>query len=117
MTLMPYCSVIIDNDDIYTETSAFDDLIGIKLSENFKEIKENCISKSLYWLGNSATDFEERPDDHKSPFKQGDSIEDMGHCITIGLSRNNKNWVLFNLASLYWRIEGNAYEVKGQQIV
>ena len=68
-------------------------------------------------MGNSASDFEERPDDHKSPFKQGDSIEDMGHCITIGLSRNNKNWILFNLASLYWRIEGNAYEVRGRLVV
>ena len=34
----------------------------------------------------------------------------MGHCITIGLSRNAKNWVLFNLAAAYWRIQGNAFE-------
>ena len=81
---MPYCSVIIDNDEIYAETQSFDDLQGVKLAENFKEIKELPLSKALYWLGNQASDFEDRSDDHKSPYKQGDSIEDMGHCITIG---------------------------------
>lgn len=109
-TLMPYCSVIIDNDEIYAETQSFDDLQGVKLAETFKEIKELPLSKALQWLGNHANDFEDRGDDHKSPYKQGDSIEDMGHCITIGLSRNNQNWVLFNLAAIYWRIEGNAFE-------
>ena len=109
-TLMPYCSVIIDNDEIYAETQSFDDLQGVKLAETFKEIKELPLSKALHWLGNQANDFEDRGDDHKSPYKQGDSIEDMGHCITIGLSRNNQNWVLFNLAAIYWRIEGNAFE-------
>lgn len=36
------------------------------------------------------------------------SVDHFGQEITIGLSKNGSSWVLYNLASVYWRIKGDA---------
>lgn len=36
------------------------------------------------------------------------SVEQFGHEITAGLSKNGSSWLHYNLASLYWRIKGDA---------
>lgn len=34
------------------------------------------------------------------------SVKEFGHQVAIGLSKNNSSWLHYNLATLYWRIEG-----------
>ncbi|XP_006896817.1 PREDICTED: tetratricopeptide repeat protein 17 isoform X2 [Elephantulus edwardii] len=41
----------------------------------------------------------------------GRSIEDIGHLIHEGLRKNSSSWVLYNLASFYWRIKNEPYQV------
>ncbi|XP_072474543.1 tetratricopeptide repeat protein 17 isoform X4 [Notamacropus eugenii] len=41
----------------------------------------------------------------------GRSIEDIGHRIHEGLMKNSSSWVLYNLASFYWRIKNVPYQV------
>ncbi|KAL6265599.1 hypothetical protein P5V15_002393 [Pogonomyrmex californicus] len=36
-------------------------------------------------------------------------LNQFGHQLAYSLSRNNTSWVYLNLASIYWRIKGNAY--------
>ncbi|VVC91740.1 unnamed protein product, partial [Leptidea sinapis] len=36
------------------------------------------------------------------------SVDQMGHWLTGVLKRNTSSWLHYNLASLYWRIKGNA---------
>ena len=99
---MPYCSIIVDTP---LETD-FNQLEGLIKAESFPDHKEVALTEVIYWLGNDEHDFPERGTDHQSPYKPGDSLDNMGHCITIGLSRNSQNWKLFNLAAIYWRILG-----------
>ncbi|CAM5121389.1 unnamed protein product [Eretmochelys imbricata] len=41
----------------------------------------------------------------------GRSIEDIGHRIYEGLMKNSSSWVLYNMASFYWRIKNEPYQV------
>ena len=100
---MPYCSIIVDAP---SETE-FNQLEGLAKAESFPDHKEVALTEVIYWLGNDEHDFPERAPDHQSPYKPGDSVDNMGHCITIGLSRKSQNWKLFNLAAIYWRIQGS----------
>lgn len=36
-------------------------------------------------------------------------LDEFGHQLAYSLSRNRTSWVYLNLASIYWRIKGNAY--------
>lgn len=36
-------------------------------------------------------------------------LNEFGHQLAYSLSRNKTSWVYLNLASIYWRIKGNAY--------
>uniref|UniRef100_A0A6I8NVZ2 Tetratricopeptide repeat protein 17 n=1 Tax=Ornithorhynchus anatinus TaxID=9258 RepID=A0A6I8NVZ2_ORNAN len=41
----------------------------------------------------------------------GRSIDDIGHRIHEGLLKNSSSWVLYNMASFYWRIKNEPYQV------
>uniref|UniRef100_A0A8D0L4X3 Tetratricopeptide repeat protein 17 n=1 Tax=Sphenodon punctatus TaxID=8508 RepID=A0A8D0L4X3_SPHPU len=41
----------------------------------------------------------------------GRSIEEIGHRINEGLMKNSSSWVLYNMASFYWRIKNEPYQV------
>ncbi|XP_035885158.1 tetratricopeptide repeat protein 17 isoform X3 [Phyllostomus discolor] len=41
----------------------------------------------------------------------GRNIDDIGHLIHEGLQKNSSSWVLYNLASFYWRIKNEPYQV------
>uniref|UniRef100_A0A8D1XSA3 Tetratricopeptide repeat protein 17 n=1 Tax=Sus scrofa TaxID=9823 RepID=A0A8D1XSA3_PIG len=41
----------------------------------------------------------------------GRSIDDIGHLIHEGLQKNSSSWVLYNMASFYWRIKNEPYQV------
>ncbi|XP_036747608.2 tetratricopeptide repeat protein 17 isoform X4 [Manis pentadactyla] len=41
----------------------------------------------------------------------GRSIDDIGHLIHEGLRKNSSSWVLYNMASFYWRIKNEPYQV------
>nr|XP_033783895.1 tetratricopeptide repeat protein 17 isoform X2 [Geotrypetes seraphini] len=41
----------------------------------------------------------------------GKSIDDIGHRIHESLLKNTSSWVLYNMASFYWRIKNNPYQV------
>ncbi|EOB06262.1 Tetratricopeptide repeat protein 17, partial [Anas platyrhynchos] len=41
----------------------------------------------------------------------GRSIEEIGHRIYDGLMKNSSSWVLYNMASFYWRIKNEPYQV------
>ncbi|XP_053801440.1 tetratricopeptide repeat protein 17 isoform X2 [Vidua chalybeata] len=41
----------------------------------------------------------------------GRSIEEIGHRIYEGLMKNSSSWVLYNMASFYWRIKNEPYQV------
>ncbi|XP_021119988.1 tetratricopeptide repeat protein 17 isoform X3 [Heterocephalus glaber] len=41
----------------------------------------------------------------------GRSIDDIGHLIHEGLQKNASSWVLYNMASFYWRIKNEPYQV------
>ncbi|NP_001363455.1 tetratricopeptide repeat protein 17 isoform 4 precursor [Homo sapiens] len=41
----------------------------------------------------------------------GRSIDDIGHLIHEGLQKNTSSWVLYNMASFYWRIKNEPYQV------
>lgn len=36
-------------------------------------------------------------------------LDEFGHQLAYSLSRNKTSWIYLNLASIYWRIKGNAY--------
>lgn len=36
-------------------------------------------------------------------------LNKFGHQLAYSLSRNSTSWMYLNLASIYWRIRGNAY--------
>lgn len=101
-TLMPYCSVIVELPFIM---NTFDHLEGVQNAKDLPELRETALTPVLYYLGNTIDDFPSRSADHESAYKNGNNIDQMGHCITIALSRNYDDWVLFNLASIFWRIK------------
>nr|XP_034971950.1 tetratricopeptide repeat protein 17 [Zootoca vivipara] len=41
----------------------------------------------------------------------GRSIDEIGHRIYEGLMKNSSSWVLYNMASFYWRIKNEPYQV------
>ncbi|XP_053115881.1 tetratricopeptide repeat protein 17 [Hemicordylus capensis] len=41
----------------------------------------------------------------------GRSIEEIGHRIYEGLMKNSSSWVLYNMASFYWRIKNEPFQV------
>ncbi|XP_069761940.1 tetratricopeptide repeat protein 17 isoform X3 [Narcine bancroftii] len=41
----------------------------------------------------------------------GRSIEEIGHRINAALQKNTSSWVLYNLASFYWRMKNEPYQV------
>ncbi|XP_075401972.1 tetratricopeptide repeat protein 17 isoform X1 [Tenrec ecaudatus] len=41
----------------------------------------------------------------------GRSVDDLGHLILEGLRKNSSSWVLYNMASFYWRIKNEPYQV------
>ncbi|XP_055137841.1 tetratricopeptide repeat protein 17 isoform X4 [Symphalangus syndactylus] len=41
----------------------------------------------------------------------GRSIDDIGHLVHEGLQKNTSSWVLYNMASFYWRIKNEPYQV------
>ncbi|XP_054828239.1 tetratricopeptide repeat protein 17 isoform X2 [Eublepharis macularius] len=41
----------------------------------------------------------------------GRSIEEIGHRIYDSLMKNSSSWVLYNMASFYWRIKNEPYQV------
>ncbi|XP_031756284.1 tetratricopeptide repeat protein 17 isoform X2 [Xenopus tropicalis] len=41
----------------------------------------------------------------------GRTIDEMGHRIHEGLLKNTTSWVLYNMASFYWRIKNEPYQV------
>ncbi|XP_006865091.1 PREDICTED: tetratricopeptide repeat protein 17 isoform X2 [Chrysochloris asiatica] len=41
----------------------------------------------------------------------GRSIDDIGHLVLEGLRKNSSSWVLYNMASFYWRIKNEPYQV------
>nr|XP_020653843.1 tetratricopeptide repeat protein 17 isoform X2 [Pogona vitticeps] len=41
----------------------------------------------------------------------GRNIEEIGHRIYEGLMKNSSSWVLYNMASFYWRIKNEPYQV------
>ncbi|KAJ6667171.1 hypothetical protein lerEdw1_017149 [Lerista edwardsae] len=41
----------------------------------------------------------------------GKSIEEIGHRIYEGLMKNSSSWVLYNMASFYWRIKNEPFQV------
>uniref|UniRef100_A0A9L0SGN2 Tetratricopeptide repeat domain 17 n=1 Tax=Equus caballus TaxID=9796 RepID=A0A9L0SGN2_HORSE len=41
----------------------------------------------------------------------GRSLDDIGHLIHEGLQKNSSSWVLYNMASFYWRIKNEPYQV------
>ncbi|XP_053528988.1 tetratricopeptide repeat protein 17 isoform X3 [Artibeus jamaicensis] len=41
----------------------------------------------------------------------GRNIDDIGHLIHEGLQKNSSSWVLYNMASFYWRIKNEPYQV------
>uniref|UniRef100_A0ACB8G416 Tetratricopeptide repeat protein 17 n=1 Tax=Sphaerodactylus townsendi TaxID=933632 RepID=A0ACB8G416_9SAUR len=41
----------------------------------------------------------------------GRSIEEIGHRIYDGLMKNSSSWVLYNMASFYWRIKNEPYQM------
>ncbi|XP_072905767.1 tetratricopeptide repeat protein 17 isoform X1 [Hemitrygon akajei] len=43
--------------------------------------------------------------------KLGRSIEEIGHRINAALLKNTSSWVLYNLASFYWRMKNEPYHV------
>ncbi|KAM8939986.1 LOW QUALITY PROTEIN: tetratricopeptide repeat protein 17 [Pelodytes ibericus] len=45
------------------------------------------------------------------PRQLGRTIEDIGHRIQDGLLKNTTSWVLYNMASFYWRIKNEPYHV------
>jgi len=99
--LMPYCSVI----DLPFIVNPFDHLDGVQHAKDLPELREAALTPVMYYLGNTIDDFPPRSDYHESPYKDGYNIDQMGHCITIALSRNYDDWILFNLASIFWRIK------------
>lgn len=36
-------------------------------------------------------------------------LNQFGHQLAYSLSRNKTSWIYLNLAAIYWRIKGNAY--------
>lgn len=42
-------------------------------------------------------------------FPSNMDLSTLGHNIANGLMRNNTSWLHLNLASIYWRIRGNAH--------
>ena len=71
--------------------------------------QEAALTPVLYFLGNNHDDFPDRPEGSENAYKDGNNIDFMGHCITIGLSRQYDDWLLFNLASIFWRIKELIY--------
>ncbi|XP_053305151.1 tetratricopeptide repeat protein 17 [Spea bombifrons] len=45
------------------------------------------------------------------PRQLGRTVEDIGHRIQDGLLKNTTSWVLYNMASFYWRIKNEPYHV------
>ncbi|XP_078405690.1 tetratricopeptide repeat protein 17 isoform X3 [Cetorhinus maximus] len=41
----------------------------------------------------------------------GRSIEEIGHRINAALMKNTSSWVLYNMASFYWRMKNEPYQV------
>ncbi|XP_048450862.1 tetratricopeptide repeat protein 17-like, partial [Rhincodon typus] len=41
----------------------------------------------------------------------GRSIEEIGHRINAALLKNTSSWVLYNMASFYWRMKNEPYQV------
>ncbi|XP_016053138.1 PREDICTED: tetratricopeptide repeat protein 17 isoform X1 [Miniopterus natalensis] len=41
----------------------------------------------------------------------GRNIDDIGHLIHEGLQKNSSSWVLYNMASFFWRIKNEPYQV------
>lgn len=39
----------------------------------------------------------------------GTNLNQFGHQLAYSLSRNKTSWIYLNLASIYWRIKGDAY--------
>lgn len=37
------------------------------------------------------------------------NLEQFGYQLSYSLSRNNTSWIYLNLAAIYWRIKGDAY--------
>lgn len=37
------------------------------------------------------------------------NVNELGHTVAHGLMRNNTSWLHLNLASIFWRIKGDAY--------
>ncbi|EZA50628.1 Tetratricopeptide repeat protein [Ooceraea biroi] len=44
-----------------------------------------------------------------SYFPPSTDFDQFGHQLAYSLSRNRTSWIYLNLASIYWRIKGNAY--------
>ena len=101
-TLMPYCSVIVDLPFVM---NTFDHLDGVQNAKELIDLKESAITPVLYFMGNAEEDFPERDPDSEDAYKDGYDIDHMGHCITIALSRSSDDYVLYNLASIFWRIK------------
>ncbi|OCT82030.1 hypothetical protein XELAEV_18024538mg [Xenopus laevis] len=45
------------------------------------------------------------------PRQLGRTIDEMGHRIQEGLLKNTTSWVLYNMASFYWRIKNEPYQL------
>ncbi|XP_063294194.1 tetratricopeptide repeat protein 17 isoform X1 [Pelobates fuscus] len=45
------------------------------------------------------------------PRQLGRTVEEIGHRILDALLKNNTSWVLYNMASFYWRIKNEPYHV------
>ncbi|XP_072278323.1 tetratricopeptide repeat protein 17 [Pyxicephalus adspersus] len=43
--------------------------------------------------------------------KLGKNVDDIGHRIYEALEKNTTSWVLYNMASFYWRIKNEPYQV------
>lgn len=37
------------------------------------------------------------------------NLSELGHIVAYGLMRNNTSWLHLNLASIFWRMKGDAY--------
>ena len=81
--LMPYCTVI----EAKWRMNPFDHLEGMQTEKEFEELREHALTSTMYFLGNAEEDFGFTTAEEKSRYKNGEDLDQMGHCITIGLSR------------------------------
>ncbi|XP_068672109.1 tetratricopeptide repeat protein 17-like [Montipora foliosa] len=86
----PYCTAKIKKSDLHT----FGSLQGLLNTDKLDQVAEAGLTQTLLTMG--------RTIQH--------SVDEMGTRIYNALKRNSTSWVLLNIASLYWRVQGDTVE-------